>query len=117
MSQNFPRFGHERALLVIALCGLVAGAALALAAEPVEVRQAGRHFAPDRLKLKRGTAVDFINDEDVVHHAFVTTPAFSADTGDISPGESKRIVFDRIGKFDVRCAIHPQMALAVEVTE
>lgn len=117
MRENYHPFRRVLPLLLACLCGLVAGAALALAAEPVEVRQAGRHFAPDRLKLKRGTAVDFINDEDVVHHAFVTTAAFSADTGDISPGESKRIVFDRTGRFDVHCAIHPQMSLAVEVTE
>ena len=52
-----------------------------------------------------------------VHHAFVETPQFSADTGDIPPGESRDIVFTKAGTYTIRCAIHPQMRLIVEVSE
>ena len=37
--------------------------------------------------------VHFANDEKFVHHAFVDTPQFKADTGDIPPGERRDIVF------------------------
>lgn len=103
-----------RFLPIIVVTGLIAGAALA--AMP-EIRQAGRKFTPDRLVVTKGTAVHFVNDEKLVHHAFVNTAEFIADTGDIAPGEAKDIVFDHIGTFDVRCAIHPQMRLTVEVGE
>ena len=103
-----------RRLPIILVLGAIAGAALG--ASP-EVRQAGRKFAPDRLTVARGTTVRFVNDEKIVHHAFVNSSDFSADTGDIEPGKTKEIAFDRAGSFDVRCAIHPQMRLRVDVRE
>ena len=35
----------------------------------------------------------------------------------IPPGESRDIVFTRPGVYAIRCAIHPQMKLTVEVSE
>lgn len=103
----------HRLLLVIAL-GLAAGAALGA---EFEVRQADRLFAPARIIVGRGSVVHFVNDEKFVHHAFVDTPQFSADTGDIPPGETRDIVFTKPGTYAIRCAIHPQMKLTVEVSE
>lgn len=103
----------RRLPLVIAL-GLAAGAALGA---EFEVRQADRVFAPARIIVGKGSVVHFANDEKFVHHAFVDTPQFSADTGDIPPGESRDIVFIRPGIYTIRCAIHPQMKLTVEVSE
>lgn len=82
-----------------------------------EVRQADRLFAPARIVVGRGSVVHFANDEKFVHHAFVDTPQFSADTGDIPPGETRDIVFTKPGTYVIRCAIHPQMKLIVEVSE
>lgn len=103
----------HRLLLVIAL-GLAAGAALGA---EFEVRQADRLFAPARIVVGKGSVVHFANDEKFVHHAFVDTPQFSADTGDIPPGESRDIVFTKAGTYAIRCTIHPQMKLTVEVSE
>jgi plastocyanin len=100
-------------LLVAVVLGLTAGAA---SAAEFEVRQAGRIFAPARLVVAKGSAVHFINDENIFHHAFVDTPKFSADTGDIPPGEARDIVFNRPGSYAVHCAIHPQMHMTVEVS-
>jgi plastocyanin len=74
-------------------------------------------FAPARLTVGKGSVVHFANDETYVHHAFVDTPDFKADTGDIPPGERRDILFTRAGTYTIRCAIHPQMKLVVEVTE
>ena len=94
--------------------GLVAGAAIAA---EFEVRQSERSFAPVRLTIAKGSVVNFANDEQFTHHAFVDTPQFSADTGDIPPGESRGIAFDKAGTYLVRCAIHPQMKMTVDVSE
>lgn len=103
-----------RALPSTIILGLVAGAAIGA---EFEVRQAEKMFLPERLAVPKGRAVHFANDEKFVHHAFVDTPRFAADTGDIPPGESRDIVFTELGTFTVRCAIHPQMRMTVEVTE
>ncbi|SDN10362.1 Plastocyanin [Afipia sp. GAS231] len=110
---SLKKLAMRRLPLVIAL-GLAAGAALGA---EFEVRQADRLFAPARIVVGKGSVVHFTNDEKFVHHAFVDTAQFSADTGDIPPGESRDIVFIRPGIYAIRCAIHPQMKLTVEVSE
>ncbi len=102
-----------RRLFFATALGLTAG--VALAAE-FEVRQAEKTFTPDRLTVATGSVVHFANDEAYFHHAFVDTPQFKADTGDIPPGEVRDIVFPRPGIYVIRCAIHPQMKLTVEVS-
>jgi plastocyanin len=103
-----------RRLLIVAVLGLAAGAAIGA---EFEVRQAGKVFAPARLRVAKGSTVHFVNDEQIIHHAFVETPQFSADTGDIPPGESRDIVFTSPGTYAIQCAIHPKMHMTVEVRE
>ena len=103
-----------RSLAVAIVLGLAGGAALG---GEFEVRQADPLFAPTRLIVGKGSVVHFANDEKFVHHAFVDTAQFRADTGDIPPGESRDIVFATPGIFTIRCAIHPQMKMTVEVSE
>ena len=104
----------KRLFPVVIVLGLLAGAAIAA---EFEVRQSDRLFAPARLIVGRGSVVHFANDETFVHHAFVETPHFKADTGDIPPGERRDIVFTQAGLYTIRCAIHPQMKMMVEVSE
>jgi|SRR3954452_9185884 plastocyanin len=103
-----------RILPLVIILGLITGAALGA---EIEVRQSDRLFAPSRVVVGKGGVVHFANDETFVHHAFVDTPHFKADTGDIPPGERRNIVFTQAGTYTIRCAIHPQMKLIVEVTE
>ena len=104
----------KRLFFVVIGLGLLAGAAIAA---EFEVRQSDRLFAPARLMVGKGSVVHFANDESFVHHAFVDTPRFKADTGDIPPGEARDIVFTQAGLYTIRCAIHPQMKMMVEVSE
>lgn len=103
-----------RSLPVVAVLGLAAGAAVGA---EFEVRQYDRLFLPAHLTIGKGGVVHFANDENFVHHAFVETPQFKADTGDIPPGEFRDIVFVRPGSYVVRCAIHPRMRMVVDVSE
>lgn len=108
------KYEAMRNLAIVVILGLASGAAVGA---DFEVRQAGRVFAPARLVVGKGSIVHFANDEKFVHHAFVDTPQFAADTGDIPPGESRAIVFTLHGIYAIRCAIHPQMKMTVEVRE
>jgi plastocyanin len=103
-----------RVLFPIIILGVLAGAAIGA---EFQVRQSEKAFVPERLSIAKGSVVRFANDEKFVHHAFVETPQFAADSGDIPPGEARDIVFTRAGIFTVRCAIHPQMRMTVEVSE
>ena len=110
-AKNFPAM---RVLAPIIVLGLGAGAAIGA---EFEVRQSEKAFLPQRLSVAKGSVVQFANDEKFVHHAFVESPQFAADTGDIPPGETRGIVFTKAGTYLVRCAIHPQMKMTVEVSE
>lgn len=103
-----------RRLPIIMSLGLATGAAVAAG---IEVHQADRQFLPAQLTVAKGSIVHFVNDEAIVHHAFVDTRDFAVDSGDIPPGESRDIVFTQTGAFVVRCAIHPAMRLSVQVGE
>lgn len=110
----------QRYFFVLLALAATAGTAAVLtgarAVPDVVVHQANRTFAPARLTVPRGTDVRFINDETIVHHAYVDSQGFSTDSGDIQPGGSAVLRFDKEGRFLVRCAIHPKMRLDVEVT-
>jgi plastocyanin len=103
-----------RVLISVIVLGLLIGAAIAA---ELEVRQFDRTFLPERLNITRGSVVRFANDEQFTHHAFVDTPQFKADTGDIPAGQSREITFSQAGTFVVRCAIHPQMKMTMVVSE
>ena len=99
------------AAAVAAITGLTAAVA-----SSVTVRQLNHLFDPTQLSIKRGTTVHFTNDENVVHHAYAEGP-FAFDSGDIPPGGDFAVAFDKSGHVVVRCAIHPQMRIDIDVAE
>ena len=106
----------------MAVPGLVALAVLALgivalrAARELQVSQKGRAFQPGVLVLDRGDLVEILNDDaPLLHHAYVSTPEFSFDSGEQLPGNHTEVRFTVPGTFTVRCAIHPKMHLYVTV--
>ena len=81
-----------------------------------EVSQKGRQFRPGVLTITRGDTIDILNDDgDLLHHAYITSPAFSFDSGDQKPGTTVAITFPVRGHFTVLCGIHPKMHLEVNV--
>lgn len=95
------------------------GASLALAGQasaPFHVSQKGRAFQPGELSIRLGDTVRVVNDDgDLLHHAYVDSPAFRFDSGDQEPGASVDIAFPARGEFEVLCGIHPKMRLLVHV--
>jgi plastocyanin len=95
----------------------VLGSLSGLAALPlITISQKGRQFKPPEVSIKRGEAIDVVNDDaDLLHHAYVDSDAFRFDSGDQKPGTKTSITFPVAGTFEVLCAIHPKMKLVVHV--
>jgi plastocyanin len=92
--------------------GAQAGSAFA----DYSISQKGREFHPGEITIKRGEAIQIVNDDgDLLHHAYIDSPKFSFDSGDQKPGSVTPITFAVAGDFDVLCAIHPKMKLMVHV--
>ncbi len=114
-----------RLAAAIAVAALACGAAVWLAVHPgaasqpanrFMVSQRGREFNPRALTLQQGDEVRIVNDdEDLTHHAYISSKQFSFDSGDQQPGRNVDIAFTRAGTFDVLCGIHPKMRLTVTV--
>jgi plastocyanin len=92
------------------------GTLVGLALPQYSISQKGREFRPGEIAIKRGETIQIVNDDgDLLHHAYVDSPKFSFDSGDQKPGSKTDITFPVAGDFDVLCAIHPKMRLAVHV--
>lgn len=98
----------------------VLGALLALASAPTHaadhvVTQKNKSFSVKKLKIKVGDAIKFTNEDNFAHNVFSLSPAKGFDTGSFGNGQVKAVTFDKPGKVEVECAIHPDMRLDVEV--
>ncbi|WP_245286492.1 methylamine utilization protein [Bradyrhizobium sp. ARR65] len=111
------RVGKAAAAPVAAaiLAGVLTGAALG--AGPYLISQRDREFKPGEIAIRRGETVRFSNDDgELLHHAYLSSDAFSFDSGDQQPGSNFDVVFPVVGEFTVLCGIHPKMKLRVHVT-
>ena len=108
----------RRPIAVVATAAALVGAGtlVGLALPQYSISQMGREFHPGEITIKRGETVQIVNDDgDLLHHAYIDSPKFSFDSGDQEPGSKTDITFPVAGDFDVLCAIHPKMKLAVHV--
>lgn len=102
--------------VTVAAVTLTAIGTLVGAAPQFSISQKGREFHPGEIAIKRGDTIQIVNDDaDLLHHAYVDSDKFSFDSGDQKPGTITPITFTVTGDFDVLCAIHPKMRLAVHV--
>ena len=113
MSNMVKRLAGHQATAIIA--GLMTGAGVALAADPVTVRQSEKTFSPDLLTVERGTLVEFTNEDPYIHHIYIESPDLKFDSGEQRTGRRISIRFDTPGDYSVRCAIHLKMLLRVNV--
>jgi plastocyanin len=111
----------HRMRILAAIGGMAAvifglGTLVGLALPQYSVSQKGREFTPGQMTIKRGETIEIVNDDgDLLHHAYIDSEKFSFDSGDQQPGSKTDITFPVAGNFDVLCAIHPKMKLAVHV--
>jgi len=89
------------------------------------VNQKGKTFIPHELHLKVGDTITFKNSDKFAHNAYTDDVAGITDNSDQGPnafdigmqgkGEDIKVKMKHAGKFDVECAIHPNMLLEVTV--
>ncbi|MCX9157880.1 plastocyanin/azurin family copper-binding protein [Niveibacterium sp. 24ML] len=94
---------------------LVASLSSAALANDYLVDQKDKAFSKKSLKIKVGDTVEFRNSDPFFHNVFSLSDVKSFDLGSYAQGSSKKVVFDKPGKVEVECSIHPQMQMVIEV--
>lgn len=97
----------------VAALFVVAGAAPANA--EIVITQKAKKFDKKNISIKKGDSVKFVNSGSISHNIHSRSSAGKFDLGVSKPGTSVSKVFDKSGKFKVRCAIHPKRKLTVKV--
>ena len=77
----------------------------------VKVSMRNMQFYPQTLQVKKGTMVEWKNDDLVPH----TATSASFDSGSLGPGKSWRHTFTKAGQFAYACTFHPTMTGVVIV--
>lgn len=90
----------------------------AAAAESMHVyaiAQKDRAFSLSTLTIAPGDTIRFTNEDGFLHQIFVHSPGLTVDSDEQRPGQNVDVLFPVAGTFHVLCAIHPKMALQVDV--
>jgi len=80
------------------------------------VTQKNKSFSVKKLTVKVGDTVKFLNEDSFAHNVFSLSAPKSFDLGSFGNGGTKTVTFDKPGKVEVECAVHPDMRLDIEVT-
>jgi len=102
------------ALLASSLAVIVAGSVWA--AQEHVVAQKNKSFSVKKLTVKVGDSIKFVNEDSFAHNVFSLSAVKSFDLGSFGNGGSKTVTFDKPGKVEIECAVHPDMRMDVEVT-
>ena len=113
MGVVMSRINYLRVLVAV-VWGLAAAAA---SAEEFTVTQKDKQFSQKSLKVKVGDDVKFVNDDPFSHNVFSLSETKSFDLGTYPKGASKTVSFDKPGKVEVECAVHPDMKMTIEVAK
>lgn len=79
------------------------------------VGQKNKQFTKKKLVIKVGDSVRFTNEDPFFHNVFSLSPNKTFDLGSYPKGEFREVTFDKAGKIEVECAIHPSMRMTIEV--
>lgn len=82
--------------------------------ETVEVRISESRFQPDRISIKPGDTVKWVNNEKRNNHS-VWFKEEGLESDRFFPGESWTRTFDKPGLYRYTCGPHPEMTGEVEV--
>ena len=77
------------------------------------VDQKNKTFIPHELKVKVGDTITFKNSDPFAHNAYTDDEANEFDIGMQKPGMDVRVPIKAAGKFNIECAIHPNMLLEI----
>lgn len=80
-----------------------------LAVQTVKTTQKDANFEPHVLPVAVGSTVRWPNEDDIFHNVFSMSDAKEFDLGYYKKDKVPEVRFDRVGRVDVFCAIHPKM--------
>ncbi|MCI0508122.1 MAG: methylamine utilization protein [Gammaproteobacteria bacterium] len=109
-----------RKTLLIVVVMLLSGATLQVIARDFVVLQKDKTFVLDGRKvekyaIKQGDIIHFENQDPWFHNIFSLSDIKTFDLGSFPKGESRAVTFNKTGKVEIECAIHPGMFMEVEV--
>jgi len=84
-------------------------------AADVLIDQKDKQFSKKTQKVKVGDSVEFRNSDPFAHNIFSLSDTKAFDLGSYPQGQSKKVTFDKAGKVEVECSIHPTMQMVIEV--
>jgi plastocyanin len=104
-----------RAALLGGLAGLLAGAAVmaAPAKHDTQVMIDNFTFTPQRIAVKAGTTVTWVNEDDIPHTIAATGKEFRSKVLDTDDKYS--FTFTTAGTFEYFCSLHPHMTGTIVV--
>jgi plastocyanin len=105
--------GHRPPAGAVPAAAVPAPPPVAATGDTVDVAIEAYAFRPNRIVVPRGTPVRFTNRDRLAHT--VTENGGGLDSGEIPPGQSRTLVFDRPGPHPFHCTPHPFMTGTVEV--
>lgn len=79
------------------------------------VDQKGKTFIPHLINAKVGDNIIFKNSDGFAHNAYTDDEQNEFDIGMQKPNQDIKVPIKAVGKFNVECAIHPNMLLEVVV--
>jgi plastocyanin len=88
---------------------LLSSTAAHAADQAAKVTISGFQFNPDKITVKKGDSVTFVNQDSAPHTVTPEKEKAFAGTERILKGESVTIKFDATGEQKYYCAIHPSM--------
>ena len=106
----------SRWILCALPCIAVPLAGAVWAAQEHVVAQKNKSFSVKKLTVKVGDSVKFVNEDSFAHNVFSLSASKSFDLGSFGNGGNKTVTFDKAGKIEVECAVHPDMRMDIEVT-
>jgi plastocyanin len=106
----------DRAGVVVTIEG-GSSATLEPPAERPQIKQQDQQFTPSITVVKKGTTVEFPNEDKIFHNVFSVSDPAKFDLGLYKSGEKKAVTFKRAGVVDVYCNIHPNMVAKVKVVD
>lgn len=101
-------------MTAVAVLAVAFGAARGSEGAPTVVQQ-GRAFRPGEIMLNHGDTLTIRNQDEFIHQIYVKSDAMNFDSDEQPPGQDVLVRFPSAGTFEVRCHIHPKMALTVHV--
>jgi len=77
------------------------------------IDQKGKTFIPHTLNVAVGDTITFKNSDPFAHNAYTDDEANEFDIGMQASGSDAVVKVKAAGKFNIECAIHPNMLLEV----